>query len=312
MAYVQFVLVCLCFGSNFILMDRATRYFGAAEIGLGRVTSAAALLALLWLVVDRRQRIDWKHLPVIGTIGLIANAYPYVVQPTLIGSGFGHSFFGMTVAFAPLLTILVSIPMLGIRPTKRQVVGVLGGLGFVFLLMYDGNLRGIHLGLLAMAVTVPLSYAVGNTWVRRSLQEVDPTPLAVCMLLVSCVVLGGLVASPPLQERMSVGPPENREEFATAALALSVLGALGTGACTWAFIRMIQTKGPLFAGMVTYIVPVIAMLWGVLDSETITTRQLIAIAGILAMVTLVQAPAKRPDGAEATEEWAAEAVPADA
>lgn len=310
MAYVYFTIVCLFFGSNFILMDRATQWFGAAEIGFGRVASATALLSILWIVVDRRQRLRWRDVPTIASIGVLANAYPYVVQPTLIASGFGHSFFGMTVAFAPLLTILVSIPMLGIRPTGRQMLGVLGGLVFVFLLMYDGNLRGIHLGMLATAVSVPLSYAIGNTWMRRSLNDADPTPLAVLMLLVSSVVLGTIVAIPDLQERIGVGPPEARENFTTAATALGVLGALGTGACIWAFVRMIQTRGPLFAGMVTYVVPVIAMLWGVLDNETITTRQLIAIAGILSMVTLVQAPSKEAD--DTGIEWTAETVPADA
>ena len=189
MAYVQFVFVCLFFGSNFILMDRATRWFGPFEVGFGRVASAAVLLGLLWATIDRRQRLAWRDVPAILGVGLLANAYPYVVQPTLIGSGFGHSFFGMTVAFNPLLTILVSVPMLGVRPSARQMVGVLGGLGFIFLLMYDGNLRGIHVGMLAMAVTVPLSYAIGNTWIRRSLNDTPPTALACGMLVCSSLAL---------------------------------------------------------------------------------------------------------------------------
>ena len=54
------------------------------------------------------------------------------------------------------------------------------------------------------------------------------------------------------------------------------------------FIWMILKKGPLFAGMTTYVVPVLALLWGTLDHETISTQQMLAIGGVLAMVALVQ------------------------
>lgn len=313
MAYVYFTVVCLFFGSNFILMDRATRWFGPAEVGFGRVTSAAVILAILWATIDRRQRLRWRDLPVIGAIGLLANAYPYAAQPMLISSGFGHSFFGMTVAFTPLLTILVSIPMLGVKPTKRQMIGVLGGLLFVFLLMYDGEQRGIHLGLLAMAVTIPLSYAIGNTWIRRSLHDSDPSPLSTFMMAAASLALAPLAFGQAAPEALGVAPPDPREEYSVALMALLMLGACGTGACVWAFVRMVQERGPLFAGMVTYVVPVIAMLWGLVDNETITTRQLVAIAGVLAMVTLVQSPsrASEPDPAD-SDEWQAEPLPADA
>lgn len=313
MAYVYFTVVCLFFGSNFILMDRATRWFGPAEVGYGRVTSAAILLAILWATIDRRQRLRWRDLPVIGAIGVLANAYPYALQPMLISSGFGHSFFGMTVAFTPLLTILVSIPMLGVKPTKRQMIGVLGGLGFIFLLMYDGEQRGIHLGLLAAAVTIPLSYSIGNTWMRRSLRDADPSPLSTVMMAAASVALAPLAFGQSAPEALGVAPPEPREGYGLALFALLTLGVCGTGACVWAFVRMIQERGPLFAGMVTYVVPVIAMLWGLVDNETITTRQLIAIAGVLTMVTLVQSPSKASDPEPAdNDEWRTEPLPADA
>lgn len=311
MAYVYFTIVCLFFGSNFVMMDRATRWFGPVEVGLARTTSAALLLSLLWLFIERKQRVRWRDLPSIALIGVFANAYPYVLQPALIGGGFGHSFFGMTVAFVPLLTVLVSIPLLGVRPSGRQIVGVLGGLGFVFLLMYDGSLRGLTPLMLALAVSVPLSYAVGNTWMRRTLADADPTPLSVVMLLVSSCTILPVVMSSSLQAQIGVEPPAVREGFGVAVLALGVLGVLGTGVCTWAFVRMVLDRGPLFAGMVTYVVPVIALLWGLADGETITRNQLIAIAGILSMVTLVQAPSKK-SAAEPSEEIVGDPLPADA
>jgi 4-amino-4-deoxy-L-arabinose transferase-like glycosyltransferase len=59
------------------------------------------------------------------------------------------------------------------------------------------------------------------------------------------------------------------------------------------YIWLVLTRGPLFAGMTTYVVPVIALLWGTLDHEVISGQQALAIAGVLGMVALVQSGAKR-------------------
>ncbi|WP_197525046.1 DMT family transporter [Botrimarina hoheduenensis] len=310
-AYFQFALICLFFGSNFILMSRASRWFGPVEIGLGRVFGAAILLAIVWIVAERSRRLRPRDLRNIALVAVIANAYPYAAQPTLIASFGAHSFFGMTVAFTPLLTILVSIPVLGIHPTWRQIIGVIGGLGFIGMLLNAGALQGITVGMLAMAVTVPLSYALGNTWLRRTLRDADPTPMSVAMLMISSLTLAPLALAPGLSTTLGIGPPTPRTDFAIAAAALGALGALGTGACVWMFVRLVQSHGPLFAGMVTYVVPVMAILWGLADGETITSQQLIAVSGILSMVALVQAPTQKHT-AEESGEWSPDPLTADA
>ena len=66
----------------------------------------------------------------------------------MLEQGFGHGFFGTMVAAIPLLTILVSVPMLGVRPTGRELFGVLGGLACIFLLVEEGVHRGMSPGLL--------------------------------------------------------------------------------------------------------------------------------------------------------------------
>ncbi len=73
-----------------------------------------------------------------------------------------------------------------------------------------------------------------------------------------------------------------------AFLCILVLGVFCTGIATHMFLLMVQKKGPLFAGMVTYVIPVIAIIWGWLDSEYISSLQLVAIAGIIVSVGMAQ------------------------
>jgi hypothetical protein len=64
-----------------------------------------------------------------------------------------------------------------------------------------------------------------------------------------------------------------------------------------AYIWLVLKRGPLFAGMTTYVVPVIALLWGTLDHEAISGQQAMAIAGVLGMVAIVQTKSKTSEGA---------------
>jgi drug/metabolite transporter (DMT)-like permease len=76
--------------------------------------------------------------------------------------------------------------------------------------------------------------------------------------------------------------------FPLAVLCLVILGILCTAVATAMFYTLVQGHGPLYAGMVTYIIPCISMLAGHLIGETITMRQVGAMGGILLMVALVQ------------------------
>lgn len=294
MAYLEFAIICVLFGSNFKLMAESRQAFGAAEIGFGRVFGAGVLLVLLWMFSRPRPAIPWKQMAPLVLVSIAANGFPYVMQPFLLGSGFHHSYLAMTVAFTPLLTILVAAPMLGQRPTLRQLLGVLGGLVFIGVILLEGVERQIAVPMLALAVTVPLSYAWGNCYMRKTLQSVPALPLAALLQVICALSIGPLVLLPSAAAALHVAPPSVRENVPGSLLALAVLGVLNTGLTMWLFVRLVQQRGPLFAGMVTYVVPMIAMLWGYRDGEPITTRQIVGLCGVLAMVALVQSGAMAP------------------
>lgn len=310
MPYLSFATICLLFGSNFILMDRANQALGPVAVGAGRLIGAGSVLLIAWWLTAPKTRVPKEKWLGCVLVGVVANGYPYVAQPFLLRQGFGHSFFGMMVAFTPLLTILASIPLLGIRPSLRQLAGVLAGLGFMGLLMFDGSERGISLWMLAMSFTIPLSYACANTYLRRELNDVPSTALSATMLLIPMSLLTPLAMADPLLATVNLASPAEPTNWTSAIIATAILGMLGTGLTMWLFVRLVQQQGPLFAGMVTYVVPVVAMSWGLFDGEKITTRQIIAIAGVLAMVALVQygAAVRQPKTLAADSTPASESV----
>lgn len=288
MPYAFFALICLLFGSNFILMHRATQAFGPLSIAAWRLIGAAAVTFLYWYLTQPRFTVPRRQWGNILLVGILANGYPYLMQPLLIGRGMAHSFFAMTVAFTPFLTIVASIPMLGHWPTRRELVGVFGGLCFLGLVMLDGSYRGIEIWMLVLAVTVPLSYSVANTYLRRTLRDVPSVPLAGFMAAAPALLIAPFAMLEGPLAPYGLGAPVEPHDWTLAIACLAWLSIIGTGLTMCMFVYLVQTQGPLFAGMVTYVVPLVALVWGWLDNEAITGRQLIAIVGVIVMVALVQ------------------------
>jgi drug/metabolite transporter (DMT)-like permease len=288
MPYLYFLFNCVIWGSSFILMDRAAHALGPLAIGTIRLLGGSLTLALYWAWTRPQVRInrdDWKHIVLVAAM---SNAWPFTVLPFVMAQADEHGYFGMMVSLVPLVTIVASIPMLGIWPSLKQIVGVIGGLVCLGGVVLDGSQRGIAPGILALAVTVPVTYAVGNTYIKARLDHLDPLPLTVLLLGIAGLVLLPLQFFPQFLARAGLAGPAEPSNWPLAILSMVVLAVLSTGVATLMFIRMVKYQGPLFAGMVTYVIPLVALAWGQYDSERLTTLQVAAIMGVLSMVALVQ------------------------
>lgn len=292
MAHLTFCFCCFVWGTSFILLERVTHAMGPVAIAIWRMFTGAAVVGACWWYQRHEYRLSLRDLWIAGVASLVFVAPPQVIQSYVLEQGFGHGFFGTMVAAIPLMTIVVSAPMLGIWPTRRELVGVIGGLGCLFLLVEEGMNRGMSIGLLALTMTIPLASAVSNTFYKWKLPHVPAAPLTTIVLVVSGFALIPLQMSQPWLESLSLAAPANASITPAAMTYLLLLGIVGSGISTMAYIWLVLKRGPLFAGMTTYVVPVIALLWGTLDHETISGQQALAIVGVLGMVALVQIGSK--------------------
>jgi drug/metabolite transporter (DMT)-like permease len=282
----------LVWGSTFILVERVTHVMGPVEIGLWRYGGGAVVLAFLWWLTQRHYRLsrgDWAK---IMFIAIVFNVPPQIILPYLLHQGFGHSFFGPMVAPIPLITILVSIPLLGALPTGRQLAGVLGGLACTWLILEDGLDRGMSLAFVGLALVIPVMSAVCNTYIKWKLPHVPALPLTTAILTIAGLSMVPLQLSQSTMDALHLANP-TAAPTAITWVYLFLLAVIGSGLSTGAFVWMIMERGPLFAGMTTYVVPIVSLLWGSLDHERISVQQLAAIAGVLVMVALVQLDSRR-------------------
>jgi drug/metabolite transporter (DMT)-like permease len=151
----------------------------------------------------------------------------------------------------------------------------------------------MSLTVLGLAITVPFVYAAANTYIRWKLNEVPVIPLTTslfltgALFLIPCQIFEGLLpGSTPPQSGATTS-------WTMAVASVSCLAIFGTGLAGYLFITLLHARGPLFAGMSSYLIPLIALAWGMFDNEPITGWQLVAIGFVLAMVALVQFDRKR-------------------
>jgi drug/metabolite transporter (DMT)-like permease len=308
MHHLVFFILTLVWGGSFILMKKAALLFGPAGIAAGRVVGGGLALWLLWYgvaVMRRQPGVGWGDVGRFALICLCGQITPFLVQAYLIGTYGESGFFGLMVSFVPLTTMVVSVPLLGIRPTVRQVVGVIGGLGAMAALMTEGLDRAVPLAGVLLVLTVPVGYAVGNTLIKRWFTGRAPVAVSAGIMTVASAVLlpvaivelfipvFGRGGGGPVQQAATAGGL-TMGQVALALGSLFVLGTIGTGLAVGAFTWLVQRQGPLYAGMVTYVVPFGAVLWGAVDGEPVTPRQVLALFGVLAMVALVQSSGPPP------------------
>ena len=281
----MFVMICCVWGCSFILMKRALESFSFLSVGMVRVFFGAVALMLVWKWQKQRWPLTSRDMIPLTAVAIIGYAIPFCVQPYVVGevqrlADHGGAFGGMMVSFVPLLTILVSIPMLGVYPTKRQFFGVIGGFACIYMLYREELGVDVPLRLLLLGSVTPLCYAMANTYVKRRFHHIPAVPLALGEMLITAAVLAPLA--------LSFDPVQVNDALPMSIFCLLLLGVICTGIAGAMFYKLIQGHGPLYAGMVAYIIPCVAMLIGYLDGEQLAAGQLGAIAGIFIMVALVQ------------------------
>lgn len=249
--------LALLWGSGFFWIALALDGFTPVRLTFLRLFLGA--LVLVPIVLIRRLpwpagRAMWGHLAVSA---LIANAIPYtlfaVAEQTV-----PSSLAGVINATTPLWTLLLAIATrTDNRMTTRRALGV--ALGFVGVLVvfepWNGVAGGTAGGILA-CIGAAASYGLAYVYQARFLTNRGLSPLT--LTATQLVLAAGLLAlALPFGGQIATPPP-------LAATAVLILGVIGTGIALIINFQLIATEGATAASVVTYLVPTVALLLGVI------------------------------------------------
>jgi EamA-like transporter family. len=271
---ILFFILCVIWGSSFILMKEGMKQLSAYQVATLRILSAG--LVLLPVAVRQFKKIPSNKMGYVllsGVLGSFFPAFLFCLAETRIDS----SLAGFLNSLTPVFTIVTGLLFFKQVFQWHKLVGVsIAIMGMLVLLLARGSvdMQYMHYAFFVLAATI--MYGVNINLVGRHLSQIGSlavVAVSFALLLAPCIViliLTGYFRLPLLQGEVML---------ATGASAM--LGIMGTAVATVLFYRLINRAGGLFASMVTYGVPFVALFWGVVAGESINMWQLLGLAVIL-------------------------------
>lgn len=281
-----FLALALIWGSSFVFIGVAVRELHPLYVSLGRVGFGAATIVTALLIsrgrLPREPRV-WGHLAVVGALGA---AVPF----TLFAYGeqrVSSILAGIWNATTPLVVLPVAVLVLRTeRWTARRLAGIL--LGFLGVLVLLGAWRGVggtQLTGQLMCFGAAVCYGFAIPYQRRFLTGRPDSAIAIpagqlLMATVQLLFIAPFVAGAPT-------PPAELSVWAIGSVL--ALGVLGTGLAFVLNFRVIKVAGASTSASVTYVIPVVATVLGVLLlGERLSWYQPVGAAVVLAGVAVSQ------------------------
>lgn len=279
--WVYLFLLSLIWGSSFILMKYALVGLTAMQVGALRVVITAIFMLLIGfrrlLKINKRH---WYYLALNGIIGSFIPAFlmAYTVEKM------DSSIVSILNSLTPLNTLIFGALIFGFGFRKRQLIGVLIGLiGTVLLVLKGAELNPNQDYVYSVFILVAsICYALNINILKKYLYDLDALSITVANFAISVVPALVLLGFTDFY-----GTFELNDDSLKGLFYLSILAVLGTGLAKLMFNRLIQISSAIFSSSVTYIIPIVAITWGILDGETITFIQFIAAFIILLGVYIV-------------------------
>ena len=274
-------ILSLIWGSSFILIKKGLVGLTPYQVASLRIIFAATVIFLYsYNSLKKIPKASWKWILITAYTGTFFPVYFISYGQSEIESGLAS----IITTITPINTLVVGIIFFGLIFTKKQLLGLLIGLGGAILLIYEASGAdfsiNIYYSLFIYMTTV--GYAASVNLIKNYLTNISP----------EAVTAGIFISiSPPalivlfLSDFSSLNFHDS--QVINSIIFVFVLGVFSSAIAQTLFNKFVKIASPLFASAVTYTMPIVAIFWAILDGETLTLMQFFATAIILVGVYMV-------------------------
>ena len=282
--WVLLVVLSIIWGSSFILIKKSLEHFTPYEVGALRVLIAG--IVLLPLAILNIKKFPRKHLKWLIIAAVTGNFIPMFLFP-IAETQISSSIAGIINSMMPIFVIIVGTLFWKFSTSKRQLIGVAISFSGACILALSGGESGeLKLIPIVLLLLATLCYAISTTTVKSKLHEIPAK-------ILSAFVFSFVLILPSLITLVFSGFFNNlhaNENLFVGLGFVSLLSIFGTGLAMMLNYRLLSISTPLFASTVTLLMPVVAVIWGVLDGEKLTPMQ--GLGGVVILAGLIFLRAK--------------------
>ncbi|WP_303318910.1 EamA family transporter [Flavivirga abyssicola] len=279
--WVYLFVLSVIWGSSFILIKKSLLGLTPYQLGALRIIiTGLFLFAMGFKTIKTIKTSDWKWIIISGLLGSLIPAFFFAIAETEIDS----AVVSILNSLVPLNTILLGFAVFKIASTKRQILGVIiGFIGTAILILKGAHLNPNQNYFYAIFVILStLMYAANVNIIKKYLQHVKPLTIAtgnfVAIIIPAMIIL-------VFTDFFSTQTFEN-PEFKMAMVYITILSLFGTAMAKILFNKLVHMSTPVFASSVTFVMPIVALMWGFLDGEVFSMLQGVASVIILLGVYL--------------------------
>ncbi len=272
-------VLALIWGSSFILIKKGLVGLSPMQLGSLRIIFSAIFLIIIgFKSITEIKQHQWKYIALTSLFGTFIPAFLFAIAQTQISSSVSSILNSLT----PLNTLIIGGLAFGLTFKRTQVFGVIIGLIGTLLLIVNGALNhpNQNYWYTVLVLVASICYATNVNLLKKHLSDVKPLSISTGNFLVMLVPALIVLFS---TDFLSV--VENAE-VQNSMIYIIILGVVGTGIANIIFFKLIQMSSPVFATSVTYLIPVVAFFWGLLDNEMLTPIQFVGAFIILIGVYL--------------------------
>ena len=278
--YSILVLLAFVWGSSFILMKIGLKSFSSNQVAAIRVLMASLVLLPISIKnLKYLKKKDLKSLLFAGFIGSLIPAFLFTKAQTRIDS----SLAGMLNSLTPVFAMIVGILFFKAKTGWMQATGlILGLLGAVWLISLGEGVSIRNINTYALFIVLATVFYGSNVNVIKStlthLTGAQITSLSFMFLWP--VALAYLLTT-------DFDPVLQNPDWPIHLLAIAALGIIGTAIAMLLMNSLIRYTSAVFATSVTYIIPIFAIGWGIMDGEQITLLHIGCMTVIMLGVYLI-------------------------
>lgn len=286
LSWVILIILSLVWGSSFILMKRGLEAFDSDEVAALRI-SIAFLFLLPFLI--KYFKINLKKyfvgLIFMGVFGNLIPAFLFTKAETQISS----SLTGMLNALTPLFTIIIGFVWFKEKPGNAKIFGII--IGFIAacgLVVFDKSTQTSNNELYAFYVLLAtVFYALSINGIKKYLSDLDSIKATVwAFSFTGPIALVYLFTNTKFTSHIQL------PNAMVSISYISILAIVGSALTVIIYNYLIKTAGAVFASSCTYLIPIVAIGWGLFDGEKVSVLQIICILILILSVYIINKPQK--------------------
>lgn len=278
--WILLILLSMIWGSSFILIKKSLEHFSPYQVGALRVLIAGIIL--MPIAISKYKLFPKKHLKWLILAAFTGNFIPMFLFP-IAETEVSSSIAGIVNSMMPIFVIIVGALVWKFGTTKRQITGTFISFTGVCLLAFGGDAESGAFKLIPILLLLlaTLCYAVSTTTVKSKLMEISSTVLS-AFVFTFVLLLPSVIA---LTFTGFFSTFSFDKDHLTGLMFVSLLSIFGTGLAMMMNYRLLKVSSPLFASTVTLLMPIVAIIWGIIDGEKLTALQFagagVIIAGLI-------------------------------